>query len=359
MATAPRFPTPVEHRLLKGACNLPPRLQRRLFGRRRASTARRWPATSTPCSSWRKLSGVNSYTGGLPPAEARELNRASAASAAARPPIPMARIEELEIPGAGGAIPARSYLPHGVPAGAPAALLVYFHGGGWVVGDLETHDDVCRFLAASAGVAVLSIAYRLAPEHPFPAAVEDALAAFLWAAENADALGIDPGRIARRRRQRRRQPGGRGQRPRPRAGGAEPGDAAAPLPRDRLHLRAPLPPDVRRGLPADQGRHGHVRVRVPARRHRRGATRGRAYSPSPISPAFRPPTSRPPGSTRCATRARRSLLACATPASRPRCAAIPGLIHGFANQTAISRTARGAMREAAGALRMGLAARSG
>jgi acetyl esterase len=86
-----------------------------------------------------------------------------------------------------------------VPAGSgggEAPLLVFLHGGGWVLGGLDSHDGVCRLLAATAGVAVLSVAYRLAPENPFPAAVDDAFAAFRWAAANAAALGADPARIA-------------------------------------------------------------------------------------------------------------------------------------------------------------------
>jgi acetyl esterase len=74
--------------------------------------------------------------------------------------------------------------------------LVYYHGGGWVVGDLDTHDALCRHLANGAGCAVLAVDYRLAPEHKFPAAVEDAWAALEWAAENAAALGIDRERLA-------------------------------------------------------------------------------------------------------------------------------------------------------------------
>jgi acetyl esterase len=77
-----------------------------------------------------------------------------------------------------------------------SGLLVYFHGGGFVVCDLETHDNMCRFLARQAGVRVLAVDYRLAPEHRFPAAIEDALAAFRFAAEHAAELGADPARLA-------------------------------------------------------------------------------------------------------------------------------------------------------------------
>jgi acetyl esterase len=75
-------------------------------------------------------------------------------------------------------------------------LLVFFHGGGWVVGDIATHDTVCRHLANRAECAVVSVDYRLAPEHKFPAAVDDAYTATAWVAENAAALGVDAGRLA-------------------------------------------------------------------------------------------------------------------------------------------------------------------
>jgi acetyl esterase len=83
-----------------------------------------------------------------------------------------------------------------MPAGAAAPLFVYFHGGGWVTGDLDTHDMPCRALCHHAGVHVLAVDYRLAPEHRFPAPVDDALAAWRWAVDHAGALGADPTRIA-------------------------------------------------------------------------------------------------------------------------------------------------------------------
>ncbi|WP_202871776.1 alpha/beta hydrolase [Kribbella pratensis] len=75
-------------------------------------------------------------------------------------------------------------------------LLVFFHGGGWVVGDLNTHDGLCRAIAADAGIRVLSVDYRLAPEAPAPTAAEDAIAAFTWAVEHAEDLGVDPDLVA-------------------------------------------------------------------------------------------------------------------------------------------------------------------
>jgi acetyl esterase len=90
-------------------------------------------------------------------------------------------------------VPLRLYRPRA--AGATAAL-VYFHGGGWVIGDLDTHDVLCRQLCLEAGVAVVSVDYRLGPEHRFPAAVDDCIAATRWVQDQATALGLDPGRLA-------------------------------------------------------------------------------------------------------------------------------------------------------------------
>jgi acetyl esterase len=110
----------------------------------------------------------------------------------------VARVEELTLPGPAGPFRARLYVPDPSPGGAAARppLLVYLHGGGWVVCDLDTHDNVCRFLARESGALVLSADYRLAPEHRFPAAVDDALAAFRYAAEHAQDLGADPAAVA-------------------------------------------------------------------------------------------------------------------------------------------------------------------
>jgi acetyl esterase len=101
---------------------------------------------------------------------------------------------DLKVAGAAGEVPARLYRPAGV--GDPSGLLVYFHGGGFVIGDLETHDGHCRRLAAGSGCLVLAVDYRLAPEHPFPAGHDDALAATKWAFDHAADLGVDPRRIA-------------------------------------------------------------------------------------------------------------------------------------------------------------------
>lgn len=106
---------------------------------------------------------------------------------------PLAKLEDRTIPGTGGDIPIRIYTPFGV---GPFPMLVYFHSGGWVLGDLEVEDSVCRILANGAKCVLISVDYRLAPEHKFPAAAEDAYTATLWAAKNAAAINGDAGRLA-------------------------------------------------------------------------------------------------------------------------------------------------------------------
>jgi acetyl esterase len=128
----------------------------------------------------------------LTPAVAREEIRRNARIFAGSP-IEMDAVVTRTIPGPAGPIPVRLYKPHEtVP---PRPLIVYYHGGGWVVGGLDTHDATCRHLADETNAAVLAIDYRLAPEHRFPAAVEDAVAAFEWAVREATSLDCDPSRI--------------------------------------------------------------------------------------------------------------------------------------------------------------------
>jgi len=103
-------------------------------------------------------------------------------------------VRDFTIPGPHGAIPVRLYEPHGLAG--PSGLLVYYHGGGWVIGDLDTHDGHCRRMAAWGGCRVMAVDYRLAPEHPFPKGHDDALAAAKWAFDHAAETGVDPKRIA-------------------------------------------------------------------------------------------------------------------------------------------------------------------
>ena len=109
--------------------------------------------------------------------------------------VPVGKIENFKIPAPQGDIRARAYAPVAVGAAAMPAL-VYFHGGGFVVGDLDTHDGLCRLLAHEGGFRVIAVEYRLAPEHKWPAPLDDATAALHWIFENASALGVDAGRIA-------------------------------------------------------------------------------------------------------------------------------------------------------------------
>ena len=106
----------------------------------------------------------------------------------------VAAVADHVIPVSGAAILARSYVPAG--AGTRPPLVVYFHGGGWLLGSIDSHDGICRSLANASGAVVLNVGYRLAPEARFPAAADDALAATRWAHANALALGADPGRMA-------------------------------------------------------------------------------------------------------------------------------------------------------------------
>jgi acetyl esterase len=104
------------------------------------------------------------------------------------------RIQDISIPGPAGAIPARVYDPRG-DAGRPRPALVYFHGGGWVQGDLDTHHGLCARLALRSGAIVVAVDYRLAPEHKFPAAVEDSVAAYRWVRSHGGEIGVDSARV--------------------------------------------------------------------------------------------------------------------------------------------------------------------
>ncbi|MEQ1684042.1 MAG: alpha/beta hydrolase [Burkholderiaceae bacterium] len=113
-------------------------------------------------------------------------------------PVPpeVGLVRELQMIGPLGPIKLRLYRPLGSSATTPLPVLVYFHGGGWVIGDLDTHDSLCRSLCNESGCAVVSIDYRLAPEHRFPAAVDDALAATRWIRRQAAELHLDASRLA-------------------------------------------------------------------------------------------------------------------------------------------------------------------
>ncbi len=126
--------------------------------------------------------------GGVEPEELRQMGNVAVPS-----PIELASIADGTIPGPSGDIPVRIYRPSdddGLP------VVVFFHGGGWVIGNLESHDHACRVIASKAECVVVAVDYRLAPEHKFPAAVDDAWAALEWVVANAAELHVDPDRVA-------------------------------------------------------------------------------------------------------------------------------------------------------------------
>jgi acetyl esterase len=127
----------------------------------------------------------------MTPAKAREQMEATARARKADP-LPVARVEERMIPGSAGEVRLRLYSPE---AARPVPGIVYYHGGGHVIGSLDTHDFVARNLCGGTGALVASVDYRMAPEHKFPAAVEDSFAALRWVHANAESLGADPARI--------------------------------------------------------------------------------------------------------------------------------------------------------------------
>ncbi|MGX1768571.1 alpha/beta hydrolase [Dietzia sp. NPDC055343] len=113
----------------------------------------------------------------------------------AETPVPVDRVEQVEIPGPGGALPLRIYTPGGATGVDALPAVVFAHGGGFVFCDLDTHDEFCRVMANGVGAVVLSVDYRLAPEHPAPAAARDLHAALEWTVAKSARLGIDPRRV--------------------------------------------------------------------------------------------------------------------------------------------------------------------
>lgn len=129
------------------------------------------------------------------PLEALRAGYVMISAAQSLPNIPCQSVEDRTVPGADGEIGARVYTPEGAGGDALPGL-IFLHGGGFMIGDLDSHDSACRHLCNGAKCRVIAIDYRLAPEHKFPAAVDDALTAVSWICENAAELGLDPARIA-------------------------------------------------------------------------------------------------------------------------------------------------------------------
>ncbi len=182
---------------LKALAALPPALTRRLAGRPVVLDGQLFDAESQWMLRLKQLLREPRVET-LPIPQGRVAIRREAVLAGGRQPV--GEVRDLLVPGGAGAIGARLFVPRSqVPAARdarPSPLLVHIHGGGMVYGDLDTYDAACRFLAERCDVRVLSLDYRLAPEHPFPAAVEDVWAAYQWVVEHPEDLGADPERIA-------------------------------------------------------------------------------------------------------------------------------------------------------------------
>jgi len=181
----------IEYRAARALAALPPALQVRLSGKPPVSIDGDTLAPDTQLTLALLERRREPPTETLSPEEARRARRRLSAIYGGRP-ASVGAVADLEIE-ADAPLRARHYDPG--ERGGPHPLLVYFHGGGFLYGDLDTHDGVCRLLCRHAGAHVLAVDYRLAPEHPFPAAVQDARAALRWAHANAGPLGADPLRV--------------------------------------------------------------------------------------------------------------------------------------------------------------------
>jgi acetyl esterase len=181
--------TIVEAGVLKTVMGLPAKAQRALSGRPLVLDGQTLAPDLQAMLALQRLARKGDL-GGAHVASGRAAMKANAGLVGGRQPI--GAVRELTVAG----LPARHYLPHGArPVGAGTPLLLFFHGGGFLYGDLDSHDAPCRVLAEESGVSVLSVEYRVGPEAPFPTAFDDAEAALRWVHENAAELGVDPTRI--------------------------------------------------------------------------------------------------------------------------------------------------------------------
>jgi acetyl esterase len=176
-----------EAAVLRGVFALPRPLRRLLAGAPIRLDGQELALDAQLLVKLQRLSGQDRLSAATP-----ELARAAMRNARGvlgADPVPGVITADRTIPTPDGDLRARLYRPQELTE--PGELMVFFHGGGWVIGDLDSHDDLCRFLARHAGIRVLSVDYRLAPEHPFPAALDDCIAAYEYAADNAADLGAN------------------------------------------------------------------------------------------------------------------------------------------------------------------------
>jgi acetyl esterase len=193
LSTVPDIRFTLESTLLKLLLGLPPRVQRMLV---RRPTVVDGLTLSTEVQLMLRMKQLAR----IPAAETLPLTEARAALLRQQLLVggrqPIGALRDLEVDGAEGSLRARLYTPTERLGAEPAPTMLFIHGGGWMYGDLESHDPACRFIAEQSGVQLLSIDYRLSPEHKFPAAVEDCRAAYRWLVEHADDVNADPTRLA-------------------------------------------------------------------------------------------------------------------------------------------------------------------
>jgi acetyl esterase len=180
-----------ESATLSTVLRLPRQLRRRIAGRPVRLDGQTLDVDMQLVLRLQQLAGIPRVET-LPIPAGRALLRDQSAIVSGHQPVGEAR--DLSMSGPAGTLPMRLYVPRGTTG--PSPLLFFIHGGGWVYGDLESHDGICRYLTEQAGVRVLAVDYRRAPEHRFPAAVDDCSAAYSWLLEHAEELGADPARIA-------------------------------------------------------------------------------------------------------------------------------------------------------------------
>ncbi|WP_246000129.1 alpha/beta hydrolase [Nocardioides pocheonensis] len=185
--------TAVETALARAAMVLPERAQRALLRRPVVLDGQRLSTEMQMMLALQRLARQPEL-GVLPLPQSREVVVRQGRMVAGRQPI--GALRELTVDGAGGPLAARLYIPSSRLGADPVPTLLFLHGGGMCLGDLDSHDGACRHLAERSGVQVLSVDYPLAPEHPFPAPVEECFAAYRWLVENAHAVNADPERLA-------------------------------------------------------------------------------------------------------------------------------------------------------------------
>ena len=286
----------------------------------------------------------------LPVTEARA--NFEALFAGLRPGESVSAVADHAIPVDGVEIPARSYRPQNAAADDPLPLVVYFHGGGWLLGSVESHDTVCRALANASGAVVLNVGYRLAPESRFPAAADDALAATRWAHANAALLGADPARLAV-------------------AGDSAGGNLAAvvcqdlrtagePIVRFQLLIYPVTTADLAAGF--DMAYEGYFLYRDEMLWHQEHYLSSPAEARNPrVSPLLGDPSGLPPAAIQAAEcdplhpqaeLYRDRLAGAGVPVAYRQ---YPGMIHGYFGLESIFGVAADAMADAGSALRAGLA----